>query len=221
MLVVIGGPGGEVGAAGVRATGLAMDVARAAVAAGAAVQVVARVGDDAAGDAVLLDLAGAGVGHVAVLRGIGLPTPVQSRLETNDELVLGTALEAEGDPGAREPEDADAGLPIDADDLELALRYLPDYRVVVVASELDPASWATAVAAAEWAGAALVGVVRTGTQVPDLPADATVLERPSDDADGTFASMVGRYAAGLDAGEDPAAAFAAASSGSGWASVAD
>jgi hypothetical protein len=33
--------------------------------------------------------------------------------------------------------------------------------------------------------------------------------------------MVGRYAAALDAGEEPKAAFAAASSGSGWASVSD
>ena len=58
------------------AAGLAADVALAAAAAGAPVQIVGRVGEDAAGEAALLDLARRGVGHVAVLRDAARATPV-------------------------------------------------------------------------------------------------------------------------------------------------
>lgn len=223
MVVVIGAPGGQGYPTGIRATGLAMDVARAAVAAGAAVQIIGRVGDDAAGDAVLLDVAAAGIGHVAVLRASGQPTTVRPEPATDDETASGAALDDEPtdpDDGAA-PAPRDEGLSIDAGDLDLALRYLPDYRVLVVATDLDPAAWETVTAATSWSGAYLMGLVGPDGAPADLPEDATILERPADDADGTFAAMVGRYAAGLDAGEEPAAAFAAASSGSGWASVAD
>jgi hypothetical protein len=221
MIVVIGSPAGQLVDRDVRAVGLAVDVGRAA-AGGAPVQVVGRVGDDATGDAVLLDMAAAGIGHVALLRAAGQPTPVRPDSATEDERALGAALDEDATSGAEPVEPTrDDGLPIDAADLELALRYLPDYRVLVVAAPLDANGWATAGAAAGWAGAQLVAVVRAAADPHDLPADATVLERPEHDDDGTFGMMVGRYAALLDAGEDPKAAFVAASSGSGWASVSD
>jgi hypothetical protein len=221
MVVVIGSPAGRLGGHGVRASGLAVDAARAAVQSGGAVQVVGRVGDDAVGDAVLLDMAAAGIGHVAVLRAAGQPTSVQPEPAT-DDAAPGAALDdekAEADDGRAA--DGENELAVDAGDLELALRYLPDYRVLVVATELDPPAWATVIAATSWSGAHLIGLVRAGGAPADVPEDATILERPAADADGTFAAMVGRYAAGLDSGEEPAAAFAAASNGSGWASVAD
>ena len=45
-----------------------------------------------------------------------------------------------------------------------------------------------------------------GVAAVALPTDATVLRVPDAD-DGSFAGMVGAYAAGLDRGVDPAQAF--------------
>ena len=50
------------------ADGSSVRIAKAIAGAGRSVQIVGRVGDDAAADAVLQDLARAGVGHVAILR---------------------------------------------------------------------------------------------------------------------------------------------------------
>jgi hypothetical protein len=92
--------------------------------------------------------------------------------------------------------------------------------VIVVAADLDPAGWSTVIAAASWSGAHLIGLVKPGDEPADVPADATILQRPETD-DGSFAAMVGRYAAALDAGDEPAAAFASASTEAGWATVRD
>ena len=54
----------------------------------------------------------------------------------------------------------------------------------------------------------------------DLPADATVLEAPDEDA-GAFARLVGRYAAQLDAGRGAAEAWQDALSDTGWESHAE
>ena len=116
--------------------------------------------------------------------------------------------------------DPPMGAPLEAADLELALRYLPDYRVVVLAQSLDEAALAAARDAARWAGAQVIEVMAPGGEGTALD-DATVLEAPAEDAEGAFASLVGRYAAALDAGTPPADAFAAASAGVGWAPVSD
>ena len=52
-----------------------------------------------------------------------------------------------------------------------------------------------------------------------LPAEATILEAPSEDAEGAFATVVGRYAGALDRGDDPGDAFTTASSELGWMPV--
>jgi hypothetical protein len=110
---------------------------------------------------------------------------------------------------------------LDSGDLELALRYLPDYRVVVVTERLDEPALATVSAAARWTGAQLIVVVPSGTSGRGMPEDATVLESPPADPDGTFAAVIGAYAAALDRGASPAEAFASASVGSGWSAVVD
>jgi hypothetical protein len=46
-----------------------------------------------------------------------------------------------------------------------------------------------------------------------------VLEAPVDDPDGAFAMVVGRLAAALDAGADPATAFRDAVATTGWAAA--
>lgn len=90
-------------------------------------------------------------------------------------------------------------------DLELALRYLPDIRAIVLLQP-DPLLLPTAAAAAEWAGASLV-VVGDATLAAALPDTALALEPPPADPDGTFAGFVAGLATRLDAGEPAANAF--------------
>jgi hypothetical protein len=68
VIVVVGLPIPIATPAGPRAGGLAASVALSAAAAGASVQLVARVVDDASGDAMLQHLTDGGVAHVATLR---------------------------------------------------------------------------------------------------------------------------------------------------------
>ena len=224
MIVVVGSPLGRRGRGGeVVAAGLPVAIAAAAAATGGSVQLIGKVGEGAAGDAVLLTLAAAGIGHVAVLRDAeAIPVAVDvAPTELSDAPIDEIAgLDGSSDPDEDAPTRNAGGPVLDAADLELALRYLPDYRVVVIAQALDPAAVAAVVEAARWAGAALVVATPRGGEPPILPDDATVLEAP-DDAEGAFATLVGRYAAALDGGAQPAEAFAGASSGTGWAAVAD
>ena len=71
MIVVVGSPILIESDPRPRAGGLAVGVAVAAASAGGDVQLVGKTGDDAAGEAALLDLAGRKVGHVAILRDAG------------------------------------------------------------------------------------------------------------------------------------------------------
>ncbi|HXU85025.1 MAG TPA: PfkB family carbohydrate kinase [Verrucomicrobiae bacterium] len=233
MIVVVGSPVAQPAGAGIEAGGLAATVARAAAASGAAVQIVGRVGEDPAGDLVLLALAASGIGHVAVLREPGRLTPTAPAPGAGGASPDGPDLaEAmlDDESGTDEPaiagdETASSGvsdgLSVDAADLELALRYVQDYRVLVVAADLDPGALAAVIEAAGWSGAHLVVLQPDGSPPAVTPDAATVLLRPADDPDGVFASMVAGYAVGLDRGQEPAAAFASAQSAGGWAAVAD
>lgn len=216
MIVVVGNPVLVASDPRPRAGGLAVGVAVAAATAGGDVQLVGKTGDDPAGEAALLDLAGRGVGHAAILRDPGAPTP-----EWAD---TATAESAAFDEPADEPGEAvtpQAGPILEAADIELALRYLPDYRVVVVADPLSAASLDVVLAASSWSEASLIVLVRSGAEPPALVPGATVLEAPDSDPDDEFATVVGAYAAALDRGEEPAEAFATASSAGGWSAVAD
>ena len=148
---------------------LVAPVGRAAVAAGAPVEVVGVVAEGAEGDRELVGLAREHLGHAAVLRS--------------------------------------AASSLEPADLGLALRYLPDLRVLVllgVAEGLLPA----AVDGAAFSGATVL-VVTAGEAIPDgLPADAVVIQAPSGDGAGTFAGFIGSLAARLDAGAPVADAWA-------------
>ena len=206
MIVVVGNPAARSSPDGpALAGGLAARVAIAAVAAGGSAQIVGRVGEDPAGEAALLDLARHGVGHAAVLRDPTRPTSVTAA-EPDDDAI--------DDANAGDGAAAAAISTLDAADLQLAFDYLPEYAVIVIAEPLAPSTLAIAVGAAAWSGSALVVVGSGGFD--GLPETATVFEPPRDgDPDGAFATMVGAYAAGLDRGEDPKAAFDAASSSVG------
>jgi len=186
MIVVLGAPCSESDVDGVVvAGGRAVAIARAAVAAGAVVEVAGRIGDDADGDAAVLDLGRRGIGHAALLRVGGLATP---------------------------DVDEGAGTALAAADVELALRYLPSYGVVVVTEDVDRGGIGAAAEVAAWAGAHLVVVGEGDEPIVGLPDASTVLvaPRPADGEEqgGAFASFVGAYAAAIDRGVDPGRAFA-------------
>ena len=203
MIVVIGAVFARGTTAELVPGGLAAGIALAAASAEARVELVARIGDDPAGDAVLLAFAAAGVGHVATLRDPARATPIAPA--EVDAIDLDPDVAAEVDtPATAVPPD---GAPtLDSGDVDLALRYLSDYRVIVVVHPTD-AVLPEVIAAADYAGAHLVVVADPDGAAPDaLPTAALVVEA-SDDAAG-FGDLLGRNAAAVDRGEAPATAFA-------------
>ena len=194
------------------AGGLAVEIASAARSRGAEVELVGKVGNDGAGDSVVVALGRLGVGHAALLRDPARPTPVLAPAAPED----GAADVDLERPAARLlPEDPDARPSLDGADVELALHFLPQAGVIVLADAMAEAATAAGVEGAAFSSARLVVVVPAGAAAPLVPAEAVVLEAPADD-DGSFGRLVGVFAGALDAGVDPAAAFAEAVSASGW-----
>jgi hypothetical protein len=241
MIVVIGLPAYAGSAGGEESVGgLAVDVAAAAAVLGSSVELVGKVGDDGAGDAVVLALGRLGVGHAALLRDPARSTPVLSAVAVATEpeaadgaadALAGAALTADALAGDRAddgprvevellPADPAARPGLEAGDISLALRYLAEARVVVLAEPLPEVAVAAVVEGATFAGARLVVLLPPGAASPALPPEVTLLEAPAVD-DGSFGRVVGAFAAGLDAGAEPAAAFAEAVRASGWQPVAD
>ena len=91
-------------------------------------------------------------------------------------------------------------------DLELALRYLPDIRVIVLVQPPE-ALVTTAISAASWSGAALVLIGPLDGEIPATDPAPIVLEPPGADPDGTFAGFVARLAVEIDDGLAPAEAW--------------
>ena len=213
MIVVIGSPTGRSADGEMTAAGTASRVALAAAKLGGSVQLVGKTGDDPAADAIVLDLARGGVGHVALLRDPARPTPVEPGL--SEDLDGPDAPEADGATTSQTA--AGAGPALEAADVDLGLRYLTDYRVIVLAEPSAPDVVAIASDAARWAEARLILVVGAGETVPvGLPDDVVVFEAPEADPDGVFADLVGGFAAALDGGTDPEVAFRASIASDGW-----
>ncbi len=229
MIAVIGSPSFVPGTSpgdAAKAGGLAASIARAAADAGAEVQVVGRVGDDPAGDAVLLALARGGAGHRALLRDAGRATPFEppdaAVSDPDDVEPIGALLAADhvaGDaadqtdegPGSRVP-----GLALDAADIALGLQYIGDFRVLVAADPLDAPGARVVADAAAFVGAALIVIAAHGDRASGAPGGAIVLEAPGADPGGVFAALIGRLAAAMDRGVDAAEAFRAATAEGGW-----
>lgn len=164
------------------------------------------IGDDPAGDNVVVELGRAGIGHAALLRDPGGTTLVAGRLMSQ--------------------------LPrLDAADVELGLRYVADYHVLILAEPLTPEAEAAAIDAAAYHDAMLVAVLPEGGKISSsLSAAATVLgaptteggaDDPDDEAPGArasqaFASFVAVLAIGIDSGASVAEAFAQAVRSTGW-----
>jgi len=213
------------------AAGPASLVALAAARAGRAVQLVGRTGNDATSDSVVLDLSRSGVGHVALLRDPTRGTPLEPSFGQED----GAGGPAEGAHSTAVPEEATSpegsasgaaalgtGPTLDAADVDLGLRYLTDFAVVVLAEPAGSETIAIVAEAARWGGARLVIVVGAGEDLPGgLAPDAIVFEAPDADPDGAFATLVGTFAAALDDGSDPGDAFRASVAADGWTASPD
>ncbi len=221
MIVVIGSPTGRAIDGAMMAGGPAARVALAAARAGRTVQLVGKTGDDPVADAIVLDLARGGVGHVALLRDPGRPTPFEEAPSEPEEAapMADNVGAAQATTPATSPGD---GPILEAADVDLGIRYLTDYGVIVLAEPSGPDLVAIAAHAAHWGEARLIVVLGAGHAVPDgLPDDVIVLEAPSADPDDAFADLVGGFAAALDEGTQPEVAFRAALASDGWTGAPD
>ena len=191
--------------------GRACRIAIAAAGRGAGVELLGRTGDDPAGDALVLALSQAHVGHVALLRDPARPTAIVEPIADDPSSV---SPPDENAPSAT-PESAASAPVLEPADVSLGLRYLASYDVIVLTDDIASDVVPVVSEAAEFGGAHLVVLVGEGAAAPvGLPSGAVVLEAPADDPDGG-SHLVGAYAAALDAGEAPADAFATAR-GTGW-----
>jgi len=207
VIVVVGQPALMESEHGPELAGLPARIAAAAAAQGGSVQLVGAAGEDAAGDEVVLALARAGVGHVALIRKAGHVTPVRAASDP-----FGDDLDNEAPPPAAPP--------LDPGDVDLALRYLPEADVIVVAEPGSPGIFGVAAQAAGWFDARLIVLAHEGAaELSGLPADSIVFEPPADDRGGAFATMVAAFAVALDSGEAPAEAFERSVAGASWASA--
>jgi hypothetical protein len=187
------------------------------------VEIVTKIGEDGAGEELLLAVGRARVGHLAILRDAARPTSLAADdVEPPDEDIhLVEALLADAElvldhPPAGPPPGPRSAPTLEPADIALGLRYLRDYRVVVAVEPLADGGAAVIAEAAAFADAVLVVVAPLGHAAPAAYAAATLLEAPRDDPDGAFAGLVGRYAAALDRGVAPAEAFRAATAEGGW-----
>jgi hypothetical protein len=217
VIVVIGSPVGRLDDGVVIAAGMSARVAIAAAGAGRSVQLVGKIGDDPTADGVLLHLARAGVGHVALLRDPAHATPMERPgVEDPDDAADDEVDGAHGGTAGADPELA-IGPALEAADVELGLAYLTDFTVVVLAEPADTDTVGVVAAAARWGEARMIVAIEPGSPVPaSLPADVVVFEAPAADPDGVFAGLVGTFAAALDAGTDPGVAFQASIAAEGW-----
>ncbi len=218
MIVVIGRPVLHATADVPTATGSAARIALTAAARGATVQLLGKVGEDAEGEAVLLALARGGVGHVALLRDAAHRTP--RLVETPEDA---TGLDADGDDETADPtphlEPADPAMrpTLDVGDVELGLRYLTEFRVIVATEPLDGDLARVVSDAAGWSSATLIALVADGAAEPDpVPEDAILLQAPAADREGAFDHLVGELAAAIDAGTEPRQAFRDLVAVDGW-----
>jgi sugar/nucleoside kinase (ribokinase family) len=231
VIVVVGDPSLRLAGESVTAEpdGPAAAIARACAVAGATVQLAGKVGDDPPGDEILLGLTRQGIGHVALLRDAGTVTAVTQTAGTPaaDETVAPDDF-ADAEAGSEQPDVAatDRSRPpaptsvLAPEDLDLALRYLSTFSVLIVAQPLQPATLAVAIDSAAYSGAHLILIDATEAETAAtsrVPVDdITALESPAGDPDGDFAGLVGRYAAALDGGAPAAAAFRTALGAAGW-----
>ena len=171
------------------------------------------------GDRLVIALSKAGVGHAAALRDPARATPLLEPVPLADDDATIDGFHDPVDP----PAAATATAPrLQAGDVELGLRYVESFSVLVVTDDSPADVLPAVVDAASFSGAHLVLLLAGRRPVPGgVPAEATVLVAPDVDDDGEFAALVGAYAASIDAGRTPAEAFAVATGTAGWEPASD
>jgi hypothetical protein len=201
MLVVIGIP---IAAPDDEHGGVSGTPALAAIAAargGTRVELVGKIGDDAAGDAVVLALGQRGVGHAALLREPGRSTPT---LISSAEPATPADDPENGRDERYEPADRARWPSLEAADVELALRYLPDVRTILVAEPLAEDVLRAVGDTAAYLGARLIV---TSTELDPPPSADLAITPPEADPDGSFAGLLGELGAAVEAGDEANAAF--------------
>lgn len=160
MIVVVGTVSARTEGSTTRASGYAAQVALALAAAGESIEMVSKVGADAAGDAVVAELATAKIGHVALVR----------------------------DGAQATASERDQPLQMDTGDLQLALRYLTSFDAVLLVDPVDDAAVATVLEACTYVGARLVITRPEGSPSVTAPTPALgenppplEVERPAGD----------------------------------------
>lgn len=141
MIVVIGTVRARAEGATYGLGSYAATAALALAAAGEPVEMVSKIGVDAAGEAVITQLAAAGIGHVALIRDGALATAVD-----------GSGL-----------------LEMDAADLQLALRYLTSFDAVLLVDPVNDSVVATVLDACAYVGARLVVTRPEGSAPAGVP----------------------------------------------------
>lgn len=148
VIVIIGSPTALLDkSGGHQAGGLSVRVAAELVRRGERVELVGRVGADAAGDQAILSLSRDGIGHVALLRDPALVTPIGS---------------------------AAHGIPVDAGDVQLGLRYLTSFTTVLLIDPLDASVVRQVTEDASFVGAHLVIVAKSPLPVAGSAASAVL-----------------------------------------------
>jgi hypothetical protein len=199
VIVVIGSVAARMDETGeMKPAGFTATLALEAAAAGAQVEVVSRLGDDIAGDAVLLGFAQAGVGHVATLRDAGVRTHLAAPADPES---LDDDEPEHEEPGATNAPDLDGA------DVGLALKYLSDYRVIVLAHPSGADVIGEASSSAGWAPAHLIVVMSADPDREVAELEGALVLSADVDAEAT-ARRLGRYAAAVDSGEDLDTAYA-------------
>jgi len=204
MLVVIGIPVGRTGRHDGGLYGTPALASVAASRAGARVELVGKAGEDPAGDAAVLALGQQDVGHAALLRAPGHPTPRLIDAALDDDSIRPDETD-EPAPPAFEPADRADWPVLEPEDVQLALRYVQDVRAIIVAEPMPDAVVRTVIEGAAYLAAPVVVVV---ADARTTPAADIVLVSPPADPDGAFAEVLGQLGAALDRGISPEEAFA-------------
>jgi hypothetical protein len=151
MIVVVGSPVAAADGASFTAAGLAALTAINLAAKGESVELIGRVGSDAAGDAIVLALGRAGVGHAALLRDAARSTPMGDTAE---------------------------GIALDSGDLQLALRYLTAFDAAIFIAPVGAPQATGALLGLMRDGAAFAGARLIVVAAENLEAAAAGAEDP-------------------------------------------
>jgi hypothetical protein len=162
---------------------------------------ILRGNDAAAVGAIARRAAAAGGSRVEV---VGVASPGAD----GDRLLLGLASAGVGHATVTRS----GATTVEPADLDLALRYLPDIRVIVLVAS-DAALVRVASAGASWSAAPLVVIgalpaeASGAADAAAIGADAIILEPPPHDPDEAFAGLVAAFARRVDAGEPAESAW--------------